>query len=337
MGMLGVSSHKTTRRLIVTGVPLAVLAIVAATPGLLGHQLTQAAGTLRTASPGWLWLAVAAFLVALVCTVFAWRSAICATGAEIGRVDASARYGVGCLVNSFAPASLGDAVRVTLLAQRVERGNGLWTVSGAAVAVAVVRGVTLCSLVLVVALATHALPLWPVFAICGGAALASIVAYALWRRHPHGRLGDFVGAFTALARSPRAAASVAGWSVASQAARLVAGAAVAAALSVPHPLLAALVIMPTLQLATMFPITPGNVGVATGAVALALQTRGVELSQAIATGLAYHAAETLVGVSFGLAGTLAVVELPPLVRRVAAAGGLATVAAFLGATVVSLV
>jgi uncharacterized membrane protein YbhN (UPF0104 family) len=95
--------------------------------------------------------------------------------------------------------------------------------------------------------------------------------------------------------------------------------------------------MPTIQLATAFPITPGNVGVASGAVALALQTRGVELQQAIATGIAYHAAETIVGIAFGAAGTLAVVELPQAVRRVAAAGACLTVAAGLGATVFSLI
>jgi uncharacterized membrane protein YbhN (UPF0104 family) len=95
--------------------------------------------------------------------------------------------------------------------------------------------------------------------------------------------------------------------------------------------------MPTLQLATMFPITPGNVGVASGAVALALQARGVELSQALAAGMAFHAAETLVGIAVGVAGTVAVVELPTVVRRVAAAGACAAVAGCLGMTVLSLV
>jgi uncharacterized membrane protein YbhN (UPF0104 family) len=335
--MVRLSTHISTRRLAVTAVPLALLVVVAATPQLLGRQLAHAAGTLGDASPGWLWLAVALFLVSLLCTVCSWRSAIGATGARIGRFDAAARYGVGCLVNSFAPSSLGEAARVALLAQKVDGPNGFWSVGGAAASVAVLRGVTLCGLILAAALLTDAVPLWPIAAICGGAVTAATVAYALWRRHPHGRLGHFVGAFAALVRSPRATAAVLGWSLASQAARLFAAAAVAAALSVPHPLLAAVVIMPMLQLATMLPLTPGNIGVASGAVALALQARGVEVSQALATGLAYHAAETLVGISFGVAGTLAVVELPPVVRRLAAAAACVAVAACVGATVVRLV
>jgi uncharacterized membrane protein YbhN (UPF0104 family) len=335
--MLQLSRHISPRRVVVTVLPLTLLVTVAATPGLLGHRLGGAARTLSGASPGWLWIAVALFLLSVLCTAGSWRAAICASGTRICRYDAAARYGVGCLINSFAPGSLGDAARVALLAQKVEAPNGFWTVGGAAAAVSALRGVTLCGLIVIAALLTHALPLWPLAVICGGAVLAAVVACVLRRRHPHGRLGHFAGAFVALLRSPRAAAAVLGWSLASQVTRLGAGAAVAAALAVPHPLLAALVIMPTLQLATMLPLTPGNIGVATGAVALALQTRGVGLEQALAAGLAYHAAETVVGIGFGLAGTLAVVELPRVVRRLAVAGACVVLAAGVGATFYSLV
>jgi uncharacterized membrane protein YbhN (UPF0104 family) len=331
------TTHISTRRILATALPLLVLAVVASTPQLLGRQLGHAANALGDASPGWLWLAVAGFLVSVSCTACSWRAAICATGARLGRLDAGARYGVGCLVNTFAPASLGEAVRVALLAQKVDAPSGFWSVGGAAAAVAALRGVTLCTLIVLAVVVTGALPLWPVAAICGSAAVALAVGTAFWRRHPHGRLGHFAGAFAALVRSRRALASVLAWSFASQTARLLAAAAVAAALAVPHPLLAAVVIMPTLQLATIFPLTPGNVGIATGAVALALRTRGVDVSQALAAGLAYHAAETLVGLAFGVAGTVAVVQLPPLVRRVAVAGACAAFAACVGATFYAVV
>src|SRR4051812_27008181 len=284
------SSHISTRRVLAALVPVALLVVVAATPGLLGSRLSEAASALGGASPGWLWAAVFAFLASIVCTVLSWRSAMGAAGARIGRYDCAARYGVGCLLNSFAPASVGEAARVTLLAQKARGENGFWSISGAAAAVAFVGGLPPGGLLLAPPLAPPAPPLGPAAAIVAGAAGATAAATVLWRRHPDGRLGHFVGAFAALVRRPRAAAAVLGWSVASQAARLCAAAAVAGALSVPHPLLAAFVIMPTLQLATLLPLAPGNIGVATGAVALALQTRGVASSQALATGLAYHAA-----------------------------------------------
>ena len=148
----------------------------------------------------------------------------------------------------------------------------------------------------------------PSAACCSGAAIRTDA------------FGRFLEAFTTLLRQPRVLARVTAWSVLSQGAKLAAAASVAAALAVPHPFVAALVIVPTLQLATTFPLTPGNVGVASGAVALALQSRGVPVTQAIATGIAFHAVETIVGIAFGTAGTLAVVPVPPLVRRVAVGG-----------------
>src|SRR3954451_1246071 len=326
MERVSLRSQLSPRRVAVAALPVLALVAIAATPQLLGRQVAHAWDGVAAASPLWLWVAVGAFLVSLLATVMSWRAAILATGTRLGHLDAAARYGVGCLVNTFAPASLGDAVRVGLLSQRVEGPDRLWTTGGAAASVAALRGVTMTVLIVAASL-TGALPLWPVPLICGGSAVAAAVAWLVWRRHPNGRLGHFVGAFTALLRSPRDAVAVLGWSLTSQCARLGAAAAVAAALAVPHPLLAALVIMPTLQLATLLPLSPGNIGVATGAVALALQTRGVASSQALATGLAYHAAETLVGVAFGVAGTLAVVELPPVVRRLAAAGACVALAA----------
>lgn len=316
--------------------PLLVLvAAVAAWPPA-GRQLAQAWSGLAGTSPGWLWLALAAFLATTASAALAWRAALRAAGARLGALDASARYGVGCLVNTFAPASAGDAVRIALVSQRLDAPDGLWTAGGAAAAVAALRGVVLSALVVAASL-TGALPRWPVFALLGTAAATGAVAWALRRRFPAGRLRRFLDAFTALTRSPRDAARALAWTTASQSARVGAAAAVAASLTVPHPLLAALVIVPTLQLATMLPLLPGNFGVASGAVALALESRGVGVGHALAAGIAYHAAETVVGIAFGVAGTLLVVPVPPLARRLAVAAGAGALALGLGVTVVNLV
>src|SRR3954453_23033934 len=167
------SSHISTRRVLAALVPVAPLVVVAATPGLLGSRLSEAASALGGVWPGWLWAGVFAFLASIVCPVLSWRSAMSPAGAQIGRYDCAARYGVGCLLNSFAPASVGEAARVTLLAQKADGENGFWSISGAAAAVAAVRGVTLCGLILAASLVTHALPLWPVAAIVAGAAGAT--------------------------------------------------------------------------------------------------------------------------------------------------------------------
>jgi hypothetical protein len=51
-------------------------------------------------------------------------------------------------------------------------------------------------------------------------------------------------------------------------------------------------------------VTPGNVGVASGAIAVALEAHGVAFQDGLATGLAFHAVETAVGLLFGLAGLI---------------------------------
>src|SRR5204863_5993765 len=110
-------------------------------------------------------------------------------------------------------------------------------------------------------------------------------------------------AFSGIGRSPFEALRMAGWFAASTGARFGGAAAIAAAFGVHAPFTAALIIVPTLDLAGLIPLS-GNMGITSGAVAVALQAHGVGLSQALATGLAFHAVETGAGITFGAAGTL---------------------------------
>ena len=57
--------------------------------------------------------------------------------------------------------------------------------------------------------------------------------------------------------------------------RVLAATAIAAAFGVDQPLAAAVLIIPALDLAGILPLTPGNVGVASAAVAFALTAHGV--------------------------------------------------------------
>ena len=76
-------------------------------------QLGESFTALEDANTGWLWVAAAAFVAALFSSASAWRAATKLPD----RLDAYARYGVGSLVNSFAPAHAGDAVRLALFAK----------------------------------------------------------------------------------------------------------------------------------------------------------------------------------------------------------------------------
>ena len=84
----------------------------------------------------------------------------------------------------------------------------------------------------------------------------------------------------------------------------------------------------------LIPLTPGNVGIASGAVTLALQARGIGLTEALTAGIALHAVETLVGLSLGAAGSLYVARArAPWALRLAAAGASVVAAAAFSTTV----
>ncbi|MGI8973455.1 MAG: lysylphosphatidylglycerol synthase domain-containing protein [Gaiella sp.] len=95
--------------------------------------------------------------------------------------------------------------------------------------------------------------------------------------------------------------------------------AIAAAFGVERPLAAALVVVPAIELAAVLPVTPGNAGVASAAVAFALGAHGVEATTALAAGIAFGATEMLASIAVGAAGALILAGpvVRPALRRTA--------------------
>ena len=226
--------------------------------------------------------------------------------------QAAARFGVGCLVNSFAPAKLGDAVKIALCARAIDAPDRLWTAGGAYAALAAARSLDARA-------ARRRRRRSPVRSRSGRSPRSSARS---WPSRPsRARLGrlrtppadrSFLGGVRALARSPRPLPRRPRLVVGSQASPAsLAPAAVAAALGVPHPLLAALVILPALDLAEPSRSRP-DVGIARRRRAGSRDARN-RLSQALATGLAIQGVETLVSLACGSSGSLV-----PRRRRAAA-------------------
>src|SRR5207237_7003638 len=65
-----------------------------------------------------------------------------------------------------------------------------------------------------------------------------------------------------------------------------------------------LVIVAAVELAAIMPLTPGNVGVASAAVALALSARGIDSHVGLSVGIAFGAVEWLTGLGVGVTGGL---------------------------------
>lgn len=276
------------RTILLSAAGLAGLAVLALMPQLFRDQIGESLAALEDANAGWLWLAAAAFLAALVCSASAWRAATKLPD----RIDAYARYGVGSLVNSFAPAHAGDAVRLALFAKASPGDHRCLTAGKALAGVALAR-------------------------------LGCVGVLLLATMKPIAILGLLVAPL--LGRVPA-------WVAAATVARVAAAAAVAAAVGVPAPVLTALLVVPAIDLAGLFAITPGNIGLKSGAIALALQAQGVDITTALSTGIAFHAVETLIGITFGSAAALYLSRVP--VPRWAVAGATAVVAAaFVGSMV----
>lgn len=264
----------------------------------------------------WLLVAVVGFLVSLVSTAAGWRSTLTASGGRLGRVDACARYGAGSLANTVLPARLGEAVRVGLFSEVFGgdgEGRALMAV-GALGAVTAADSLTQ-SLVVGVGAAIGPVPVWSLAVLGAFVTCAIGIAIVASRRFRTGRPARVLAVFRALSDSPRRAARLFGWLGAATAARLVAAIAVAASLGIHNPVEAGVVMCAVVIVATALPLMPGNIGVTSGAIVLALHAQGVPMVSAVAAGLIFHAVELLAGIVFGIAATLMLVPYPSAAVR----------------------
>jgi uncharacterized membrane protein YbhN (UPF0104 family) len=296
---------------------------------MTSHRFGAAVGGLEDARPVWLWAAAAAFLGSLLASASAWRSAFGLCGAHLSGPDAAARYALGALVNGVSPVRLGSAIRLTLFARALPGDDRAWRTGGALGVVGAARALVF-AVVIVIAEALGAVPLWPVLVLAAVVCVAGVVAFGSRDRTPRTHVAHLVDAFREIGRSPAAGLRVVAWVAASTAARFSGAAAIAAALGVHSPVSAALIILPALDVAGMIPLS-GNVGITSGAVAVALQAHGIALSHAMATGLAFHAVETAAGIAAGLGGLLFLVRFGA--RRLVVAGAATCLFAAFAATV----
>lgn len=266
------------------------------------HNLGKAIDTVGKADPTWLWLGALCFLGATFAAAGSWCRAVGNAGGDTTLLDSCARYGLGSLVNTFVPFRAGDAVRLALFSRLIPHRRRLPSTAGAFAAIGAARAVVLSALVVAGALA-GAVPLWPLLVLAGIVVVAAGTAYVA-RSH---RRSHFLDAF----RDPRALVPLLGWMVASTVARYGAAATICASLGVRDAFAAAIIILPALDLAGLFPVTPGNVGITSGTIAVALRAHHVSFHDGLAAGIAFHAVETGVGLLFGIAGA---VWLAPTVK-----------------------
>jgi hypothetical protein len=187
--------------------------------------------------------------------------------------------------------------------------------SGVPAAVGAARALLLAVLVLAAA-GSGALPAWTALVLAGVGSLA--VAVCIFGRHRAaggGRISRLLEVFRALGRSPGGAVRIFGWLAGSITARVLAVAAVSAALGVSAPVSVALVIVPALAVTALVSLSPAGLGVTSSAVALVLHARGVDMTTAVAAGIGVNAVETAAGLATGVASALVLAFPTPSARR----------------------
>ena len=221
-------------------------------------------------------------------------------------------FGVGLLGNAVLPARAGELARVAVLRRHVPHGPGTSATLLGTVFSHRLFDLFPVALLVVYVLLTARIPHWAetsliIFGLVGMALLAVAVLAA--RRHAgygthDGRTVRRVIAMArqglAVLRAPVQAAAAIVFQTMGWVLQLLAVWAVTAAFDMSVPLPAAAVVLLLMNVATIFPLWPGNIGLLQAAVALPLRRYGVAYGTGFAFGVVLQAVEMSVGVGVGL-------------------------------------
>jgi glycosyltransferase 2 family protein len=265
----------------------------------------------------WEWVAVAILLnlLSVIARSIAWMQVI---DAAVER-DCWPRFrhifsafSVGLMGNAILPGRVGELARVAVLVPKMPRRRGLWAaLVGTVFAHRVFDIVPVMMLILYVAL-TAKVPSSATYGLVGFVAIGAVlfaIAFLSAKRHHRSKLEE-LGAFkrvVAMIRhglavmrvGPRAVAAVffqiLGWTF-----QLLAVYTAMQAFHIHAPLPAAGLVLVLMNVATIFPIWPGNVGIVQAAIAYPLTKYGVTYAHGVAFGFGLQAIEASVGVGVGL-------------------------------------
>ena len=221
-------------------------------------------------------------------------------------------FAVGLFANAVVPGRVGELARVAVLTRKMPERRGAWaTLLGTVFAHRVFDLVASMLLVLYVVI-TAEIPHWAVTSLelifVLGVVLLTIAVLSA-RRHQRSVI-EGLGAVRKVIRLARHGLAVmrepvpatiallfqlAGWTC-----QLFAVYTAMRAFHIHAPLPAAGVVLVLMNVATIFPLWPGNVGLVQAAIALPLVGYGVAKAKGIAYGFGLQAIEASVGVGVGL-------------------------------------
>lgn len=221
-------------------------------------------------------------------------------------------FSVGMLANAVLPGRIGELARVGVLTRHMNRRRGVWaTLAGTVVAHRIFDLVPIVLLVLYV-LVTAKIPAWAysiIVAVVSIGATLFVLAVLSARSAGHARL-DGVGAVRraihmareglAVMHRPLAAVGAIFFQVLGWICQLFAVYTAMRAFDIHESVPAAALVLLVMNVATIIPLWPGNVGAVQVAIAIPLVSYGVAYADGIAFGFGLQAIEASVGVGVGL-------------------------------------
>jgi uncharacterized membrane protein YbhN (UPF0104 family) len=265
----------------------------------------------------WDWVVVAILLnlLSVIARALAWTTVIhSAMEPPRPRVPlVFSAFSVGLFANALLPGRVGELARVAVLTRKMPGRKGAWaTLVGTVFAHRVFDIVPVLLLILYV-VATASIPSSAratlIFVICFGVGLFLVAFVSARRQHqemaieglgPVRRLLTMGRAGLVVLRSPAGAAGAIFFQIIGWLCQILAVYTAMRAFDIHSPLPAAGVVLLLMNVVTIFPFWPGNVGLVQVAIASALVGYGVSYSVGVAYGFGLQAIEASVGIGVGL-------------------------------------
>jgi uncharacterized membrane protein YbhN (UPF0104 family) len=278
-----------------------------------GPEWGLVADAFRLVEWTWIFAAIGLNLLSAISRAFAWRTvvhqALPRHAPPFGRIFAA--FGIGLLANAVLPARTGELARVAVLTRRLPRGRGYTATLLGTVFTHRLFDVIPAMLLVVYVLLTAKIPHWALTSIAIAAALGGIlIVIALITSRLRKPVVDELSRLRRLLamarvgldvlRSPAGAALAIFFQCLGWALQLLAVWVAMRAFDINAPLPAAGLVLVLMNIATIFPLWPGNIGLLQAAVALPLVSYGVAYTTGFAYGLGLQMLEMSVGVSVGL-------------------------------------
>jgi glycosyltransferase 2 family protein len=294
------------------------LVVVAAVVGLFWwrrNSVETIGSAFRAVEWEWVVVAIALNLLSVVARALAWNTVI-HSAMEPPRPRVTlvfSAFSVGLFANALLPGRVGELARVAVLTRKMPERKGAWAALVGTVFAHRVFDIVPVLLLILYVVATASIPgsarATLLFVIGFGVGLF-VFAFVSARRHHHEMALEGLGPVRRLLtmgrsglgvmRSPAGFVGAIFFQVIGWTCQLLAVYTAMRAFDIHAPLPAAGVVLLVMNVVTILPFWPGNVGLVQVAIASALVGYGVAYSTGVAYGFGLQAIEASVGIGVGL-------------------------------------